>query len=70
MIKWEKPMLVSLSGATDALGICTPTGSGDSSKCDAGNSAGGNCSLFGNAAVDQCLDGNAAGNHCGQGTGN
>ena len=61
MIKWENPMLISLSNATDARGICHPTGSGDSELCESGNSAGGRCDPVGNSADTDCVDGNSPG---------
>ena len=56
MIKWEKPMLISLSGATEVRGLCDP-GSGDSGLCGTGNSAGAKCQPLGNSPVRECYSG-------------
>jgi len=68
MIKWENPMLVSLSGATEARGDCVPTGSGVSGDCTKGNSASLKC-LNGNAPDSgNCSVGNSATNWCDYGS--
>ena len=64
MIKRDKPGLISLSVATDAQGICHPTGSGDSELCESGNNAGGNCAPVGNSAGTDCADGNSPLGQC------
>jgi hypothetical protein len=66
MIKWEKPMLISLSDATEAKGACEP-GSGDDAYCRPGNAAGSKCE-GGVAAAGDCIDGNAASAYCGVGS--
>jgi hypothetical protein len=50
MIKWEKPMLISLNDATEARGLCD-LGSGDSGDCIPGNAAGGKCDANGNSPL-------------------
>ena len=68
MIKWEKPMLISLSGATEARGDCAPTGSGVSGDCTTGNSASLKC-LSGNAPDNgDCGVGTSAANWCDSGS--
>ena len=67
MIKWEKPMLISLSGAPEVRGLCDP-GSGDSGECIGGNSAGNKCGN-GNAADIECRFGNFPIGICNQGEG-
>jgi len=57
MIKWENPMLISLSSAAESQGECN-LGSGDSGYCRIGNSAGQKCEE-GNAAFVECRYGNS-----------
>ena len=61
MIKWEKPILISLMGTDTQGGVdpCDP-GSGNPGNCYQGNSAGAKCNPNGTAAVTECNLGPAA----------
>ena len=62
MIKWEKPMLISLTGTTEGLPpgpepfACESYGSGDTNYCRAGYSAGGKCDANGTAPGGECRE--------------
>jgi hypothetical protein len=60
VIKWERPMLISLSGVAGVQG---------QESCDYGSSASSKC-FTGNAALTGCSNGNApGGSYCSAGTG-
>ena len=69
MIKWENPMLISLTGTDtqgDTIEQCDP-GSGNPGTCYTGYSAIIKCFTVGNAAIGDCYDGNSPAGYCGAG---
>ena len=64
MIKWEEPMLVSLTGVSGAAVECE---SGSTNTwCNPGTNASSKCDPTGTAAGQDCWDGNSA-LYCGAG---
>ena len=55
MIKWEKPMLISLTDAAEGEDYCEP-GSNASGDCYKGTAAGVKCEANGASAVGECRE--------------
>ena len=63
---YSKPLIVDLDDPDGlyASGLCNPTGSGDTGRCQSGTNAGGNCNPTGNTAIGNCNTGNGAFSRC------